>query len=457
MSEENISAGMNRLEPGDIRQKIIDFYNSPEFCRLAEYYTRKNLFDILGVARKELIHSRMLKWILDPDETHCLGQYPLKKFLQTVAYAKTSYKGNRESSLSADLIDAFITESYSLSEADIYLEKTVPSHSGKKKDRRLDLVAKVKLQLQGEMASKDIQIILENKVDTDEHSEQTKDYHDWAVNEFKASQPVFVFLTPCSMRELDSETNGCSSRDFIHVNYQLLSEMVFGPCLERMSDSPAKTLLSDYLRCLSIPAISEDNDSFDKDTQHHVNKPNQGRTIMAIPEEERKLLMQFWKKNRNLLLTALEVVADDRNVSDEERKLIEDAGKSISRSTTTYSFDGKDGFPRGKLVCAVVEKWVRDHNPQSFDEVLKAFPAEAIKKNDRNDKEYGIVRPDNWEEFEKKPDLKDPKRRDFIDLSITGDDKMKIWVRTWWLSDPFTQFLQFMKEKHPEYKIEADD
>lgn len=447
----NNSMIMNEWESVDFRQKIIDFYNSPEFRCLAEHYGRKNLFDILGVSRVELVHSRMLKWILDPSETHCLNHFPLKKLLQTVAFAKTSYAGNRDSKLDPNLADAFIAESYRILDAGFQIEKTVPSLSGVRVNRRLDLFASLTIKLDGESTSISLPIILENKVDTDEQSEQTKDYSDWANNEFKEGSPIFVFLTPCSIRELQtSESNGCSSRDFIHVNYQLLSEMVFGPCLERMSDSPAKTLLSDYLRCLSYADISTTGASFDNNSPHN-DKPNKGRTIMAIPEAERRLLTQFWEKNKELLNAALEAISDDPDspMSNSEQNQVKKVLGLVKRSQTRYRFDGKSGLARGKLVSAVVEKWVRDNNPQSFDDVLRAFPAEKIKGA-----RLGIVRPDNWAKFEGRPDFKD---RDFTALPISGCDKLKIWVRIWWEASPFENFLKFIKEKHPQYVIETDD
>ena len=66
----------------EYRKEIIDLYNSNEYQRLKAYYSKRSTLDILGVARSELAHSNMLAWLLDPNETHGLGLFPIRKFLQ---------------------------------------------------------------------------------------------------------------------------------------------------------------------------------------------------------------------------------------------------------------------------------------------------------------------------------------------------------------------------------------
>ena len=41
-----------------------------------------NLFDVLKVSKKEIYHSNMLAWLLDPNENHGLGEAFLKGILQ---------------------------------------------------------------------------------------------------------------------------------------------------------------------------------------------------------------------------------------------------------------------------------------------------------------------------------------------------------------------------------------
>lgn len=53
-----------------------------------EWIAQLDIFNVLGVAHSELHHSRFLRWLLDPHETHGVGDHFLKSFLfQTCATA----------------------------------------------------------------------------------------------------------------------------------------------------------------------------------------------------------------------------------------------------------------------------------------------------------------------------------------------------------------------------------
>ena len=47
----------------------------------SKWLSELDLFDVLGVVHGELVHSRFLAWLLDPQRNHGLGDYFLKSFL----------------------------------------------------------------------------------------------------------------------------------------------------------------------------------------------------------------------------------------------------------------------------------------------------------------------------------------------------------------------------------------
>ncbi len=53
--------------------------------RLEDQLAEFNLFDALGVWHRELQHSWLLAWLLDPRESHGLGDYFLRAFLSHAA------------------------------------------------------------------------------------------------------------------------------------------------------------------------------------------------------------------------------------------------------------------------------------------------------------------------------------------------------------------------------------
>ena len=66
-----------------------DNHDLPKLKKLyGEWIAQLDIFNVLGVAHSELHHSRFLRWLLDPHETHGVGDYFLKSFLfQTCATA----------------------------------------------------------------------------------------------------------------------------------------------------------------------------------------------------------------------------------------------------------------------------------------------------------------------------------------------------------------------------------
>lgn len=74
---------------------LLKMINSEEYIRLKDYYTRETFWDATGTARLELPHSSFIHWLLNPDSTHGMGDYPLRKFIETVIFAKEGFYGSR--------------------------------------------------------------------------------------------------------------------------------------------------------------------------------------------------------------------------------------------------------------------------------------------------------------------------------------------------------------------------
>ena len=72
----------------------LDMINSEEYIKLYNYYNQKTFMDVLGSSRRENDHSNFLAWLFNPSENHGMGDYPLRKLLQTIAFRcnKSGYK-----------------------------------------------------------------------------------------------------------------------------------------------------------------------------------------------------------------------------------------------------------------------------------------------------------------------------------------------------------------------------
>lgn len=71
-NDENIDA---------LEDLIID---NPDLERLEELLAQFNIFEVLGAVNQEVRHSDFLSYLMNPQENHGLGDYFIRKFLQSV-------------------------------------------------------------------------------------------------------------------------------------------------------------------------------------------------------------------------------------------------------------------------------------------------------------------------------------------------------------------------------------
>ena len=130
----------------ELRREIRKFNNDENVSKLENYYNSKSLPEIIGASRKELAHSSFLAWILNNDESHMLGGFPIKKLLELlVIYSKekqlTNYKELYDSIIISDFeLDSIYIETErsikNVGRLDIYIEANI---------KYLDKVKKLKL------------------------------------------------------------------------------------------------------------------------------------------------------------------------------------------------------------------------------------------------------------------------------------------------------------------------
>ncbi|MBY0527394.1 MAG: PD-(D/E)XK nuclease family protein [Gemmataceae bacterium] len=128
---------------------------------------RFNIFDALGIARAEIKHSNFLAFILDPAESHGQGQLFLRALLMDLL--KTAPKEARPlSPIDLDGIDLRGVEI-------------------KREWRRIDLLITCQ--------DPKFVVVIENKVDSGEHSKQLEHYEEAIEQHYPGTKPLYVFLT----------------------------------------------------------------------------------------------------------------------------------------------------------------------------------------------------------------------------------------------------------------------
>ena len=68
--------------------KILEEFlnNNDDLEQLESIANEFNIFSSLGIINTEIRHSRFLSWLLNPKESHGLGEYYLKSFLKNVVF-----------------------------------------------------------------------------------------------------------------------------------------------------------------------------------------------------------------------------------------------------------------------------------------------------------------------------------------------------------------------------------
>jgi len=303
MTNEDLS----NLSLDQIRNEIIKFKNDIVSQQLDTYYSNKSYSEILGVSRKELSHSNFIAWLLNNQESHNLSSYPFKKFLDILVISCKDHQSQKHK----ELFDAVITGDLSVVDLKVVTEKSI-KHVG-----RVDIYVEADVSFSAQQQK--LRVIIENKVTTKEHSDQTTKYFDYFENLHDDSWiNLYVFLTPLSGIDLSElSMPECSCKSYIQTNYQNLVDYLLEPILNKDISVKTENIIKEYLQALSQPTQNEDDEH------------KQG-LIMAIGNEERELLTKFWNKNQKLILSALYAISSDPDQDEDVRDKIGSALNSIS-------------------------------------------------------------------------------------------------------------------------------
>ena len=154
--------------------------------RLEDLLSAFNIFEALGAVRAEQRHSDFLAFLLDPKQNHGLGDVFLKRLLQrAVVHADSEAVSVSAIDLDVwDLDDTFVYREHA--NIDILLV-----------NERHGFVA-----------------VIENKIETGEHSGQLSRYRAWAEREYPGFATIHLLLSPSGEHPSDTA--------YISVDYDLI-------------------------------------------------------------------------------------------------------------------------------------------------------------------------------------------------------------------------------------------
>ena len=225
-----------------------------------------NIFQILRITNNEIRHSNFFSWLLDPNQSHKLGDIFLKRFLREVF-----------SSDKFEKLEQVDVEGLDLSKVEI-----------KREWQNIDILIKLE----------NIVVCIENKVKSKEHSNQLNRYKDIIYSEFPDYEKTFVYLT------VDGNQPEDESLDYEPISYEFIVETlerilnVYGESL----GEEVKNYLKDYVTIIKRELMKTDKltilaqkiyqnhrEIFDFIDNHKPDKTDDFRKIM-----KEELLKKDW-------------------------------------------------------------------------------------------------------------------------------------------------------------------
>lgn len=195
--------------------KIVNDLNNliqqEEFFELKDFIqTEFNIFQILNIETKEIYYSKALSYLLDPFGNHRLGDKFLRDFLKMLL--KDEERANKLKNLGIEFIDI---DCANFDDIKISTEQTILSK------RKLDIFVKI------DMENEHWILVIENKINSYESLNQTKNYSDELSQKFsdKEFKKICIFLTPKGDLPSSNKFLSCTWEE-IHILLKSIKEEI---------------------------------------------------------------------------------------------------------------------------------------------------------------------------------------------------------------------------------------
>ena len=189
--------------------------------KLEDLLVEFNLFDVLGIARRETQHSALIAWLLDPSGSHGLRDYFLRNFLSQVAV------GAHENGIPAPT--PLDVDSWNLGDIEVATER-----------HHIDILLMDK--------SDGFVCPIENKIGSAEHSNQLSRYLETVEHEYEGLTAFPIFLTP---EGVEPETTEDTER-YVPFNFRKVAGLIEQALISRGStiSGGVSSFLEQYMRSL---------------------------------------------------------------------------------------------------------------------------------------------------------------------------------------------------------------
>lgn len=193
-----------------------------------------NVFNVLGITKAEIRHSRLIAWLLDPSENHGLEDAFLREAIKKVIHNSLDNDTTRFTGTSFDWL---LTEF-----KNVVINREDKINTGK----RVDII------ITAEGNGHKFLLAIENKVDSTESKNQTRDYYNSLCNKYvDYDKKMFVFLTPNGYEAEDEHWCTLSYEDIVAA----IELAKFGKNLPQKSEM----IIDDYVKAVKNEILGDEN------------------------------------------------------------------------------------------------------------------------------------------------------------------------------------------------------
>lgn len=197
---------MSKTNQAALEQFVVD---NEDLEKLETLLAQFNIFEAIGVTRQEIRHSNFLAFLLDPAKGHRLNDVLLKRFLKQV------------------LLN---TEHPPLSPVEIDIANLTDAEV-RREWRNIDILI--------HSPGSKIVCVIENKVGSQEHSNQLTRYREAVLKEFSNYRHIFVYLTP----EGEAPQSETDRQIWLIYSYDRIADLIENVCRKYQSTIGTEVLI----------------------------------------------------------------------------------------------------------------------------------------------------------------------------------------------------------------------
>jgi len=217
-----------------IHGEINAIIRDDDFMTLAQRFSRTNLFQVSGMGSQEIKHSNLLAWLLNPTETHGLGDAFIKGILSRL------YDESQDAEI--PLPDSII---------ELLLDDLHDSLVFRESEGNIDLLFRTN--------DERLIVCIENKVWASVSDHQPDKYYGYVQEAYgKYQNKVFILLTPSGYAVPSRISKNADM--WLAFSYASLAECL-KDLIAQSTDERTNILIEDYLELLERRGIVDDPDN----------------------------------------------------------------------------------------------------------------------------------------------------------------------------------------------------